>query len=461
MINKISLYLAILTLSLSALIGVATPQIAEAAVPSLAFASAGTNMVLVSVYGDPNQAVNLYYYNIGSSIINSVGSIGTTNSTGYFSNTLNSGSYNIPSGASVYVVVNGQQSSNSTWPSIAGGNVFLSQSNVSMNQGQSTSVSISGGNGSGYYVNSNSNSGIVGTSISGSILTLNAVGTGYATISVCSLGTTTTCTSVAVTVNSTYGGNYGTGSIYLSPSSVTVAPGQSQTVYINSYNNGTYYGSNYGSQNYYISNNPGSQFFSASISGNTVIIYGNSVGSATINICSQYGSSSCASLYVTVSGSYYNGNYNNGNYYNGSNYYNGYNGYNSYNYGTGGFTYTSYPSNYTYPATYTNPVTYTYPTNTYTNYSGSSYNSGSNVGRSVSGVFLSQVPSTGIAFGFKMALFTTGLLLWSLFAAFMIARKKEVAVVASVSSVPVISTSNKVSKIESFKLANMKKKGLI
>lgn len=444
MINKISLYIAIFALSFSALVSITNPQIAEAAIPSLAFASAGTNMVQVSVYGDPNQAVNLYYYNIGTSIINSVGSIGTTNSSGYFSNTLNSGSYSIPSGASVYVVVNGQQSSNAMWPSVAGGNVFLSQSNVIMNQGQSTSVSISGGNGSGYYVNSNSNSGIVGASISGSILSLNAISTGYATISVCSLGTTTTCSSVAVTVNSTWGGTTG-GSIYLSPSSVTVAPGQSQTVYINNYNTGTYYGSYQGAQNYYISNNPGSQFFSASISGNTVIIYGNSVGSATINICSQYSGTSCASLYVTVSGNYYNGNYNNGNYYNGSNYYNGYN---SYNYGTGGFTYSTYPSTYAYPTTYTNPVTYTYPSTT--------YNSSSNLGRSVSGVFLSQIPSTGINFSLKMILFTTGLLMWSLFGAFMIARKKAVSVKTSA-----VSTSVKLSKIEAFKALNMKKKGLI
>jgi hypothetical protein len=148
-------------------------------------------------------------------------------------------------------------------------------------------------------------------------------------------------------------------------------------------------------------------------------VYGNNPGSATINICTQNSGTSCASLYVTVSGNYYNGNYN---------YYNNYNGYNGYNYYNGGYT-------HSYPTTYTNPVTYTYPATTYT--------SGSSVGNSVSGVFLSQVPSTGISFGLKMALFTLGLLLWSMFAAFMIARKKEL------------------SKAEVFKLANMKKKGLV
>lgn len=405
---KIPLFIAIFVLGFG-LISSTFPQIAQAATPTLAFAQAGINNIQISVNGDPNHVVNLFYYQIGSSISNSVGSIGTTNSSGFFSNTLNTGAYNIPAGASVYVVVNGQQSSTATWPSITGGSIYLSQSNVVMNQGQSTSVSISGGSGNNYYINSNSNSTVVGASISGSVLTLNALTTGYVNINVCSLGTITTCAPLAVTVNSSWGGN-NSGSIYLSPSSITVAPGQTQTVYINN-NSGSYF-----NQGYYISNNPGSQFFSASISGNTVVVYGNNPGSATVNICTQYSGTSCASLYVTVSGNYYNGNYNN---------YNGYNGYNYYN---GGYT-------YSYPTTYTNPVTYTYPATTYT--------SGSSVGSSVSGVFLSQVPSTGISFGLKMTLFTLGLLLWSMFAAFMIARKKEL------------------SKAEIFKLANMKKKGLV
>ena len=406
---KISLFIAIFVLGFG-LISSTFPQIAHAATPTLAFAQSGTNSIQISVNGDPNQVVNLFYYQIGSSISNSVGSIGTTNSSGFFSNTLNTGAYNIPAGASVYVVVNGQQSSTATWPSTTGGSIFLSQSNVIMNQGQSTSVSISGGNGNNYYVNSNSNSTVVGASISGSVLTLNALTTGYVTINVCSLGTTTTCAPLAVSVNSSWGGN-NSGSIYLSPSSITVAQGQTQTVAImlNS-------GSSWFAQNYYIANNPGSQFFSASISGNTVIVYGNNPGSATINICTQNSGTSCASLYVMVSGNY-----------------NNYNGYNYYN---GGYT-------YSYPTTYTNPVNYTYPATTYTNYSGGSYGSGSSVGNSVSGVFLSQVPSTGISFGLKMALFTLGLLLWSMFAAFMIARKKDF------------------SKAEAFKLANMKKRGLV
>lgn len=69
-----------------------------------------------------------------------------------------------------------------------------------------------------------------------------------------------------------------------------------------------------------------------------------------------------------------------------------------------------------------------------------------NLGTPVSGVFLSQVPETGIGFGLKMTLFTAGLVLWSVFAAYMIARKKNSPVL---------------NKINAFKLANMQKKGII
>ncbi len=432
------------------------PQ-ALAMVPSLSVSSSGVNQIMITVNGDQNQTVNLYYYPLGTSgSIISVGSIGSTNSSGYFSNTINSTSYNVPAGANVYVVVNGQQSSNAVWPSVSGGNIYLSQSSISMNQGQTAQVSISGGQGNNYYVASNSNSNVVTISISGNIINLNAINTGYTVVSICSLGTYTGCTSLNVTVNNSWGGS--STNLSLSQNSVSVAPGQTQSVYIyenaygynNGYYNNGYYNSNYYGQNqYYISNNPGTQYFSASISGNVVTVYGTNPGSATINICSLNSGSNCVSLYVTVSGSYYNGNYYNN--------YNGYNGYTGY-YGNNGYYYYSsgYPyNNYTYPTT-----TYTYPVTTYS--SGSTYGSGSAYGSSVSGVFLSQLPNTGISFGFKMTLFAIGLALWSIFAAYMIARRKTFDVVAAgaLKSKAGNGTSTIADKINAFKMQNLKNKGL-
>lgn len=495
---KKSLFMPVfgLILAFTAAFALGAPSQALAAIPTLSITSAGTNAVQLTVNGDQNQPVNLYYYGVGSSAVYSVGSIGSTNQSGYFSTTLNSGSYGIPSGASVYVIVNNQQSSNATWPATAGGNVTLNQSNVTLNQGQTTTVGISGGTGNNYYVSTNTNSGAIGASVSGSVLTLSGTSYGYGVITVCSLSSNTGCASVSVNVNNygnngNYNGAYG-GPIYLTPNSVTVAPGQTQSVSISggnpNYQSGYYYG-----QNYYIANNPGTQYFSASISGNILTIYGNNVGSGTVNVCTYSNTSNCASVYVTVSGSYYNGNNYNGyngyggTYYNYNNcsgypYYYSYGcNYNNYNYGTygnygngsgftmtntygsnyysgypnNGFSYSySYPSNYSstyYPSTYTYPSTYS-PATTYT-YSGTS---NANLGRSVSGVFLSQLPSTGISFGFKMTLFAIGLSLWSMFAAYMIARKKNAGVAAVGASMDSIS-----GKIAAFKNTNLKKKGIL
>jgi hypothetical protein len=109
----------------------------------------------------------------------------------------------------------------------------------------------------------------------------------------------------------------------------------------------------------------------------------------------------------------------------------------------------SYAPNYTYDTSYTNTSSYTPlpPAPTYVSYaSNNTQNQNQNLGTPVSGVFLSQVPATGVGFGFKMTLFSVGLVLWSLFAAYMISRKKNGAFA---------------NKINAFKIANMQKKGIV
>ncbi len=87
-----------------------------------------------------------------------------------------------------------------------------------------------------------------------------------------------------------------------------------------------------------------------------------------------------------------------------------------------------------------------------------------NLGTPVSGVFLNQVPATGISFGLKMTLFSVGLVLWSIFAAYVLTRKsKNMAVANGVSAIGSVSESavaGIMTKAQAFKLANMQKKGL-
>ncbi len=298
----------------------------------------------IEVTGDINVPVQLYYYNsINSGSINNVGSIGTTNSSGYFTTTVAQNAYGINPGTSVFVNVNNQQSASQTWPTITGGNVYLSQSNVSVNTGQNITVSISGGTGT-YYVSSNSNSNIASYSINGSSLIVNGLNYGNTTLTVCSAVAGASCATLYVSV---YGGNNNNGSsgISFSQNNLNVQAGQTQSVSI--------YGT---AGSYYISGNSASGIASAMISGSTLTISGIGNGSATFTVCSQNSNATCGSLYVTVYSSY-----NNGNTYNPCTY----NCYPNNNYPS--YTYPTYPSSY-YPY---NNYYYYY---TYNNYYNSGYN---------------------------------------------------------------------------------------
>jgi len=110
--------------------------------------------------------------------------------------------------------------------------------------------------------------------------------------------------------------------------------------------------------------------------------------------------------------------------------------------------------NYYQPPVYTPPV-YNPPI-----VSGATVIRNPTVGTPVAGVFLSQVPATGISLGYKMALFAVGLLAWSLFAAYMISRKRKLASVNGFEVVADTSSNDVVARIEAFKKANMAKKGL-
>ncbi len=415
---------------LALLMVVSFPLRTDAITPTISAYSTSNNIVQLTVQGDPNAQVNLYYYQLGSNLLSNPINLGTTNSSGYYSTSVAQGAYGIPGGTTVYVTVNGQQSPTVVWPNSfsTGTTVYLSQPSVTVSQGQSQTINIYGGNGS-YSINSNSNSSVASVTINGNLLQIYGSVSGTTTVNICSTNSTSNCASLVITVSGSY---YGSGSLTVSQSSVFLNQGQSQTVILN------------GGGSYYLTNNPNTNIATATITGNQLVIYGVNPGSVSYSICSGAGTYSCAAVYVNVS-TYYNGN-NNGytSYYPYNNYYN----YNS-GFSSNSYPYNYYSSNYAYPyttyvqpTTYTQPVTYTYPT-----YTRSSYTA--QTGTPVSGVFLSQVPATGISFGLKVTLFTLGIVLWSVFGAYIISRKQEVIV-----------TSTSKDKALLFKEVQMKKKGL-
>jgi hypothetical protein len=123
-------------------LGFAAPFALGAVTPSLSLSSVSGDTVQISVTADPNASV-MFYYNVASSAGMHSMTLGTTNSSGYFSTTLSASTYGIEAGYSVYAIVDGAQSSMQTWP-VPTGTPTLNQSSVTLGLGQSVSVYSTG-----------------------------------------------------------------------------------------------------------------------------------------------------------------------------------------------------------------------------------------------------------------------------------------------------------------------------
>ena len=342
---------------------------ALAMTPSLSIYSSGGNSVSLTVNGDPNSSVFLYYYtNGGGSIISTA--IGSTNQNGYFSTTLDSNSFSIGQNSSVYAMVNGSQSNSVNWPSYNynnGGSISLSQSSVYLSSGQSANVSIYGG-GNNYYISSNSNSGAVSASLSGNTINVYGYYSGSSNITVCSNSSSYGCVILYVTVSGNNMNYYNQTPVSVSQSNVSLGIGQSMDVGI--------YG---GTGTYYVSSNSNQNIASVSISNGTVTVYGRQIGSSSITICS--------SVLNTYSSSYNNNN--------------------SYAYNSCANLVINVGTNYVYGYSPLSTLPLQYPP----------------VGQYSSGVILSQVPYTGFGPSANVAIFTFGLWVWSASLAYFIVNK--------------------------------------
>jgi hypothetical protein len=337
---------------------------AFAMTPTLSLTSQGTNQILLSVYGDPYSTVILESQNGYN--LQTIGTLGTTNSAGYYSTVLNTNSYSLYSGQQVFALVNNQQSTSTVWPYVSNynynnytnynyGSLSLSQTSITVSAGQSNSVSAYTGSGT-LYISSNTNPTVATGTIYGSTINVTGSNQGSTTLTVCS--NNGGCASLYITVsyssynnytnynyqntypyssNCTYSTNCYNQSnqITFSQSNVTVLQGQNQQIQINSNIGNSYYpNTNYGNQ-YYISTFTSPNIINPSISGNNLNIVGLGAGSGSITVCSNnnypytatyntnsynsygypYGTSgtNCGTIYVTIAGNnqYYSNNINN------------------------------------------------------------------------------------------------------------------------------------------------------
>ncbi|MFA6348007.1 MAG: peptidoglycan-binding domain-containing protein [Candidatus Paceibacterota bacterium] len=256
-------------------------SIALAATPILTVASTGNgDLVRITVNGDANSTVLLYYTKTGSGL--QISSMGTTDSTGYFSNTISTGTYGMASSSAVYVAVNGQQSISTAWPyTTSSTTLSLSQTGVVLSVGQSSTITAGS---SSLYLSNNSNAPIANVSISGSSITITANSYGSTVVTICSQGSTTNCGSIYVTVQSS-----GASAITFSQTNVTIAAGQTVPISISG-----------GTGTYSILSNSNAGVIQASITGSILYLSTlNSNGSSTITVCSS-GQSYCGIVNVTI-----------------------------------------------------------------------------------------------------------------------------------------------------------------
>ncbi len=289
-------------------VGAVSPVKAATPVLSATYTSVSSGNVQITVSNaNSNSQIN-FFTRQSSSLWTEVKNIGQTDYNGYFNQVISLPSDGTSSSIQMYVVVAGLQSSVVSVSSFGSGGctyncgspygISLSQNNLSLTQGQSATATIYSSNNyySSYYIASNSNSNVVSASISGNVISVNALSSGSGSINICQNASTSNCTSLYVTVT---GGSscsyYGcSGSLSLSQANLNLTTGQNSTV--NIYSSTGYSGS------YYISSNTNPNYVSASISGSTVYVNALNSGSSVINIC-QSNSSACISLYVLVSGS--------------------------------------------------------------------------------------------------------------------------------------------------------------
>ncbi len=244
----------------------------------------GNNVNVTVTGGDAGAPVVLYFTSKSTGGLQAV-TIGNTGSNGTFTGVLNTTDRNINGAQPVYVLVNGYPSGNVTWPytnvtSVASGSgLSFSNSSPGITVGQNGTVTISGGSGS-YYVSSNGNNA-VGTSISGSTLTLNASSPGTSSIIVCS--NNGMCGTLNVTASAA-----NTNSVVVNPGAVSLTPGQSGSVVLSG-----------GSAPYTVSAISGNSAYTSLNGTNlTVTSYNGTSGTTTFNVCTSTGA--CTPLTVNI-----------------------------------------------------------------------------------------------------------------------------------------------------------------
>ena len=272
-------------LGLLALLPAVVPAARASTTPTLSLSAVNGDTVQIVVYGDANASV-VFYYNVASSGGMQVTTLGSTNSSGYFSTTISASSYGITAGYSTYVIVDGVQSAMTIWPAPSG-TPSLSITNVTIGLGQSLTV-YSQSSAAAVYMENNSNASVALVAASSTKITITGAQTGSTYASICYVGTASNCATLYVAVQSA-------SPLSFSQNNFSVSVGQSTTLTVSG-----------GSGSYSINNNTNVSGATAVLSGSTITVTGVAAGTTNVAVCDTNGS--CGTLYITIgstSGSVY------------------------------------------------------------------------------------------------------------------------------------------------------------
>jgi len=245
----------------------------QAATPTLSLSGLDSDSVQVTVNGDADANVLLFFYRTDGGT--RLQYLGKTNNSGYFSQSVSSSNYNIMAESSVYVTVNNQMSEQKNWPITnsngTGGALSLAQTGVVMKVNDSLNVNVYNAGSQSLYLLNNSNPQVANVNISSNTqLNIKANAYGQTVVTVCVLGTTSNCASVYVTVQ-----NANAQALTFSQSNLTVAHNQNTNVSILS-----------GTGSYTIVNNSNPSIIQASLNNEVITLTANNnTGTAALTVC--------------------------------------------------------------------------------------------------------------------------------------------------------------------------------
>lgn len=274
------------------LLSMAAPVFA-ASTPALSASVNGNSLTITVSNADHSAPVFLYQRQSSATFSQPSGSLGNTDSNGNYTGTINITFDGSSLPVWVYVTVDGQQSQQlplspgSCTANCVSGSLNLSQTSVNINSGQSATVTAYPSSGT-ISISSNSNSSVANAFVNGNSIIITGSITGSTTVLVCA--SANQCASILVSVN-----NGNANSLNFSNQSPVLTVGQSSTITIYSPNNNTTNNTN----SFNIASNSNSNIVTTSISGSTLFLYGNTPGSATLNIC-QSNTSYCGLVSVMV-----------------------------------------------------------------------------------------------------------------------------------------------------------------